>query len=1329
MAEIVPGRATGGPIEDFTQTRKREEEAALRKKQQEDEAKRKAAAEAERQRKAKLGSTMVNPVKPVQGIVQALTGTGASPKRPKYQNQLLQQAQENILEPIGRFTDESKRTLVKGVVGVAEGVLNVGTQAVMDLTVNRNKEKDEYLRAAYDFGVTPKTELGKAGATILGFIIGTRAASKALGPIGKLGTSPVPSNLKGGAKVAAQAKRLVTEGLIPGAVADFILTDPREGNISNAIQNLVPEQYRDNVAFALAAKEDDNPWINRLRSTFEGGPLNAAGNGIAALIFGNKAARAVKAAGGSDEEALAAGIRAASDKSDELMKADVDAQELERVRWTDAQEKEMLNLQSREASINERLTGLDPEDDVGKALTEELDRVRLAQADLENTIFEGADPNVKYESWESQAAIRTDPDINNVAAKQIELEGGYTRPQSETGFVPGRQISHGASGKVFTDAQLRIMNLDEGAEAIIKKYSKQVDIKQIARKAGRTVDQVVADATRIYTDFMDSLKSHDDLLNESDLLKKLSEIGGTLTEAKGVFPTPEGNIAVKAITSDLANQIYDIAYRAEDLDVSQVGNFNNFDRIIDRFTGLLEIYKAGAQYQGGGLNAYKIKIGADTPGEAAEALREFETEDSLSIRQIRKWAGDIKEAFRRGDVDAQDQLRALTRAMVLAGGDPSKTISFGRTAIEIFGKNQMGVFYNSILSGTKTMIRNLSAVYRLVEAPTSIALMGMRKGDPALVRSAMAGFHAITTSTQEAFTVAARTWSTGMPQTWTPKMVVEQAEMAAMIESMEKMAKNPKEEMVVGFLKGHMRIAQWFDFPSKILMSTDDALKTVLVRQRIAEQAMYKAMTESKDPMDVAGKVKAYMAEYSKSIDPQTGKVKDAGLQHYAEIGTFQEDPGIGINSLSMFLENMPFVGPLGKLVVPFLRTPANIIRYQVQHTPMVGRYAGEYLAVKQSGDMLRMAEYEGREMIGAMTIAVGAGLAASELITGNMPSDPRERNRWKTLDIRPRSIKIGDRWVSYNTIEPLSNILAASADIVMLAKTGLNEDWVENLVGQLGLSIAASLTEKSYFAGLEALAAIADPTQLMKGDTVLKGLLQTGNNMVPLAGTRRAFANSLDPYMREFDNEFQRAAAAAIPGVSTFFPEKINVLTGKPLNSPNGGPWNALVPFETSPDNKDPVAKMLMETEFNWSDTLETSPTGYRLSGDEKSYIRMEMSQNGLRPQLDELRKLDWFKRDLANWKQRSIGDIGTDRRQWPRFYTAIQDIWESSRTRAFDKMESEKIETGQKLIKVRQAQSNIGAGQYDLSKPLSAEDFSTADEAGATQVYNELIKFGNPK
>jgi septal ring factor EnvC (AmiA/AmiB activator) len=78
MAEIVPGRSTGGPVEDFTQTRKREEAAALRKKQQEEEAKRKAAAqqtEAERKKKAKEAATTINPVgflqKPLQFITQS----------------------------------------------------------------------------------------------------------------------------------------------------------------------------------------------------------------------------------------------------------------------------------------------------------------------------------------------------------------------------------------------------------------------------------------------------------------------------------------------------------------------------------------------------------------------------------------------------------------------------------------------------------------------------------------------------------------------------------------------------------------------------------------------------------------------------------------------------------------------------------------------------------------------------------------------------------------------------------------------------------------------------------------------------------------------------------------------------------------------------------------------------------------------------------------------------------------------------------------------------------------------------------------------------------
>ena len=1339
MADIVPGRATGLAPEDFTQTRKREEaenqkQAAAKAKAQ------KQAAEQEKKRKAqeqaKRDAQYVNPAAPLANFIadpagsiartaDAYLGTDLEATMERGRK-VAEKRQIPVLTPVAGAAEETKRTLLKGVSSVAEGVLNVATQPIMDLTVNRNRAPDEYLKAAYDFGVTPKTEVGKAAAKILGFVIATRQAAKLPIPGVKAGTTAVPAGLKGGAKAAAQAKRIVTEGLVPGAIADFFLTDPRDGNFSSMIQSWVPEEWRDNFVFALAAKDTDNPWLNRLKSVAEGGPLNAVGNAIVAFTFGKKAAKAVLDNGGTKEEAVAAGIKTTADKSDELAKADAASQEAERVRWSDAQEMEMNQLMAREQTIQERINALDPEDELAQKLTEELDQVRLAQADLENTIFESAD-DVPYEFWETQAAHRT-TDINDVIKNQDQLENGFKGTEKDLGFQPGRVISHGSAGHVMTDAQLKIMNLDEGVEQVIRRESKKVDVRKIARAVGKTVDEVVTNAARVYQDFNDAFKTVDDIYADpTDIAGSvLRSAGGTLPNTD--IPSAEGLVAAKAIVSDLAAQIYDVARAAEDLDTAQVTNANNFDRLVDRLVGMLEVYKFGTNFYGGSLNALKVKItSAMDGGEAAQTLREFEGEDVLTSRELRKWADRIKNLRRSGDPAAEDQMRAMVRAMVLAGGDPSKTVSFAGTAMKVFGENQMGMFYNSILSGTKTMIRNLGSVVRVIEAPVSIAIMGARKGDPALTRAAVAGLHAIWTSGAEAMKVGVTTFRTSTASTWTPRQIIEQAETQAMIDTLEKVAVGPLQEKAVGMLKAHYRLVQWFDLPSRLLTSTDDAFRTIFARQRIAEQAMYKAMTEAKDPLDVDGLVKKYMDEYSKQIDPQTGRIKDKGLAKYAEIGTFQEDPGAAVNGLSQFLENLGPIGPLGRVAVPFLRTPANIIKYQAQFTPLVGKYAGEYLAVKQSGDALRVAEYEGREAIGAVTASIGLMLGAAGITTGNMPVDARERARWKLLGIQPRSFNINGTYVSYNTLEPLNNVLAGMADIAMLARMGLNEDWLENLTGQMALAIAAGLTEKSYFAGLESIAVLADPGQLLKGDTVLKGLLSTSNNMLPLSGARRAAANSFDPYMREFSNEVDRAMQAALPGYRNFQPPLINVLTGEPLRNPNGGPWNALVPFEVNTENKDPVAKMLMAAEYNWSDTLEKSPSGRALTAEQKHYIRSTMAKNGLRQQLDELRKMPWFKEDLKNWQNRTIGDIGTDRTQWPRFYTAIDEIWQRSRQNAFKQMEANVQAVGEAEQGIRKAKTQIKRGQYDLTKPVSTEP-PAADQAEADRVYNDLIRFSQP-
>jgi hypothetical protein len=130
-------------------------------------------------------------------------------------------------------------------------------------------------------------------------------------------------------------------------------------------------------------------------------------------------------------------------------------------------------------------------------------------------------------------------------------------------------------------------------------------------------------------------------------------------------------------------------------------------------------------------------------------------------------------------------------------------------------------------------------------------------------------------------------------------------------------------------------------------------------------------------------------------------------------------------------------------------------------------------------------------------------------------------------------------------------------------------------------------------------------------------------------------------------------------------------------------------------------------------------------MTAEEKSFIRNEMANNGLRQELDTLRKQSWFKSDMANWKKRTLGDIGTDREQWPNFYKAIDQAWKGSVNRAFAKMEASREETGQKVIELNKAKANIKAGNYNLNKPLTAEEFAPFDESGADQVYQELINY----
>ena len=62
------------------------------------------------------------------------------------------------------------------------------------------------------------------------------------------------------------------------------------------------------------------------------------------------------------------------------------------------------------------------------------------------------------------------------------------------------------------------------------------------------------------------------------------------------------------------------------------------------------------------------------------------------------------------------------------------------------------------------------------------------------------------------------------------------------------------------------------------------------------------------------------------------------------------------------------------------------------------------------------------------MTMASMAYLTGG--LHGNGPTDRKQRRAWQSMGWKPRTIKIGPTWVSYDAFEPFNNILATIADI-----------------------------------------------------------------------------------------------------------------------------------------------------------------------------------------------------------------------------------------------------------------------------------------------------------
>ena len=118
-------------------------------------------------------------------------------------------------------------------------------------------------------------------------------------------------------------------------------------------------------------------------------------------------------------------------------------------------------------------------------------------------------------------------------------------------------------------------------------------------------------------------------------------------------------------------------------------------------------------------------------------------------------------------------------------------------------------------------------------------------------------------------------------------------------------------------------------------------------------------------------------------------------------------------------LEEMKNKHPLMQFIIPFYRTPVNLLRESTRLTPL--GVLGKPFKEKST----RMEE------IARMTLGSLAGLTfmwrmldGSIDVSGAIPKTEGERDLFYRQHKQPYSIRIGDNWYSYQQLQPFSSTL-----------------------------------------------------------------------------------------------------------------------------------------------------------------------------------------------------------------------------------------------------------------------------------------------------------------
>lgn len=352
--------------------------------------------------------------------------------------------------------------------------------------------------------------------------------------------------------------------------------------------------------------------------------------------------------------------------------------------------------------------------------------------------------------------------------------------------------------------------------------------------------------------------------------------------------------------------------------------------------------------------------------------------------------------------------------------------------------------------------------------------------------------------------------------------------------------------------------------PSNINALTDDVFKTIAARGELHAQAFRKVSSEG-----LQGEA-ARVRMQSLLENPSDDMLKTAE-QEMHDLTFTRQTPGMAaaFSDLRRSMDNNFTPIPWGTMALPFVKTPANLISMGMQYAPLAPFSRRFRDALAEGGAAAEQAK--AKMAVGTALWSVWMGMAMDGQITGAGPGNGGQRDAMARVDenggavFQPYSVRLGDRWFSFERADPLGQGLSLIGDMADLMK---NADWDSDqqtewseVAAHAVSAIGQAFFDKTILKGASELtSALLDGTDAQAE----RLLMQRTSGAIPGSSVLRMVRRGEDPYLRETWNVVS-AIKNTVPGFSEGLPPQRD-LWGKPRTYQTGlgTVYDSIVPVQT---------------------------------------------------------------------------------------------------------------------------------------------------------------------